>query len=647
MKSIFTFFLFTLSAISFGQTAAELEQQIETLLRNQHHYQGNGFANSFSSRVGGIAYLEGLKKFKQALDKTRHVRNFKNIGNLYISSEEKIEYYEDEKNQTLHLYFPASGPFESFIPLISKDSDNEPIYQKSLKEVREKLDRRLKQKFGPWYEFHKTGQKILCQHDWTASNSQDEVESAIKRAFAKKVKSVSHKKYDLDFKEMSRELTVEFESPPPLQVRIVTHFSKNAQHKDSYVIVENKAKGFHYKKDKLVSSRFNSDCHFRDGNIWEYNSRGLLSRRQWLDANGKVRRTVFVNRAIKSLLEIYVPCGYYRPFSELQYIANRMDRILVTILDTGVDYNHPDLAFKIPRPSLGSSNVIGVVLESEKKRLKKEYNNFWPIQRWLYQNGYEATINSVSDQIRKAGAIGWDYNDDDDQPYDYDDYILNILENFDHGTHVAGIASWGSDDIAILPIRYPPQKPKRFYDAIELAHKRGSRIVNISLSNDSRKHFESLEKAIQDHPDMLFVVSSGNHGQNLGERPTYPAAYDHPNMIVVASVDYHNKLSKFSNYSQTKVHVAAPGEHIYSLMPENSYGQMSGTSMSTPYVTRIAAKIKFINPSFTPKQIIAIIKNSVTPVDSLKDKVKYGGVVNEEKAIRMAKETRLVSDNVN
>ena len=641
MKSIFTFFLFTLSAISFGQTAAELEQQIETLLRNQHHYQGNGFANPLYSKVEESAYLEGLKKFKQALDKTRHVRNFKNIGNLFISSEEKIDSYYSETSQKLHFYFSASGPFESFIPLISKDSDNEPIYQKYLKEVREKLDKRLKQKFGHWYEFHKTGQKILCQHDWTTSNNQDEVGPAIKRAFAKKVKSVSHRKYDLDSKEMVRELTIEFESPPPLQVRIVTYFLKNAQHKDSYVIVENKAKGFHYKKDKLVSSHFAPSCHFWDGNIWEYNSRGLLSRRQWLDANGKVRRTVFVNRAIKPLFEIYGPCGYDRPLSELQYIANRMDRILVTILDTGVDYNHPDLAFKIPRPSLGSSNLVGIMLENEKKRLKKEYNNFGPIQRWSYQNWYEEKINSLNDQIRKAGAIGWDYNDDDDQPYDYDDFTLNIAENFDHGTHVAGIASLGSDDIAILPIRYPRMKLKRFYDAIKLAHKRGSRIVNISLSNDERKHFESLDRAIQDHPDMLFVVSSGNNGHNLNEIPTYPAAYDHPNMIVVASVDYHNELSKFSNYSQTKVDVAAPGKDIYSLEPENSYGQKSGTSMSAPYVTRIAAKIKFINPSFTPKQIIAIIKNSVTPVDSLKDKVKYGGVVDEEKAIRMAKETRL------
>ena len=122
-------------------------------------------------------------------------------------------------------------------------------------------------------------------------------------------------------------------------------------------------------------------------------------------------------------------------------------------------------------------------------------------------------------------------------------------------------------------------------------------------------------------------------------RPIIPAEYEHPNMLVVASVDENNDLSYFSNYSKTKVDVAAPGEDIDSPTPENTRGKNSGTSMAAPYVTRVAAKVKFINPELTPRQVISIIRDSVTPVDDLQFKVKYGGVVNEEKALEIAKGT--------
>ena len=101
---------------------------------------------------------------------------------------------------------------------------------------------------------------------------------------------------------------------------------------------------------------------------------------------------------------------------------------------------------------------------------------------------------------------------------------------------------------------------------------------------------------MENYPDMLFVVAAGNYGENLASEPVYPASFDHQNMLVVTSVNENNELSSYGNYSPTMVDIAAPGEDIYSTTPEGGYRESSGTSMATPSVSRVAAKIKFINP---------------------------------------------------
>ena len=112
---------------------------------------------------------------------------------------------------------------------------------------------------------------------------------------------------------------------------------------------------------------------------------------------------------------------------------------------------------------------------------------------------------------------------------------------------------------------------------------------------------------------------------------------DDLNILTVTAVDRNNKLLDISNYSKTKVDIAALGEEVPSIRNGNILITGTGTSYATPLVTRVAAEIKFIDPSFTPEDIIAIIKNSGTPVESLKDKVKCACVLNAEKAIELAK----------
>jgi subtilisin family serine protease len=132
---------------------------------------------------------------------------------------------------------------------------------------------------------------------------------------------------------------------------------------------------------------------------------------------------------------------------------------------------------------------------------------------------------------------------------------------------------------------------------------------------------------------MLFVVAAGNESQNIDQSPVYPASFNQENILVVASVNSHQTLSKFSNYGINSVDIATPGEFVYSTEPERQYSYRSGTSMATPYVSRVISKLLAIKPSLTPKQIKYILKSTTKKAKQLKSKIKYGGVIDHDKAI--------------
>ena len=571
---------------SLSQNPRELMQTLR-----EHGYGRRSFNDGFVRNVPEPAFQEGVRKFKTALDKTRHVRDFSSVRRIYISRRETIHKSNTFNDGTFSLYFPAYEPAEAYIGLLSSAPEREPDFQRYAQQKRIKVDQNLEPQFGRWFALHKMGEQVLCHHlKGKEYPDTARVRQIAEELLGEQVQEVEFEHHNLTYEDGERK-TLQIQIDSPLMSEIVVETITDEEGEEEYFYI----RLYGSEGENLISSSYNFACNLKNARTWKYrehdNGRKLLWKRQWFDTNGEVSRTVYANRGEQTLEDIYQSNQYERPFSELEFISQRTDRVLVTILDSGVDYNHLDLAFKIWRTPEGR-------------------------------------------------MIGRDYQDFDGLPYDYEERTHNTLEIFDHGTHVAGIATRGSDDIAILPIRYPRRKKENFfYDAIAFAHEQGSRIVNISLGNKEARWWHSLNRAIRNHPDMLFVVGAGNDGLNLDEEPFYPAGLDHPNMIVVASVDEKANLSYFSNYGQNKVDVAALGERTLSLNPENSRGKRKGTSMATPYVTRIAAKASFINPALGPQQIIDLIGASVTKVPALADKVKYCGVANEERALELARET--------
>lgn len=197
----------------------------------------------------------------------------------------------------------------------------------------------------------------------------------------------------------------------------------------------------------------------------------------------------------------------------------------------------------------------------------------------------------------------------------------------------------------ILPIEYfSDSNPGRVnlsntVKSIWYAVDHAAKIINYSGGGPEFSEPELLALKYAKAHGVLVVAAAGNDHQDtdVPKNRYYPAAYGLSNMIVVASTDIKNELLQSSNWGLKSVNVAAPGENIYSTLPGGKFGYVSGTSQATAFVTGIATLILAENPKLTPKQVITAICESVDPIDELQSKTQCGGRVNAYAAVVRAK----------
>ena len=251
--------------------------------------------------------------------------------------------------------------------------------------------------------------------------------------------------------------------------------------------------------------------------------------------------------------------------------------VVVAVIDTGIDYNHPDL----------SANA--------------------------FRNIPDCNANGVDDDGngRVDDCFGIDTINGDSDPFD----------DNRHGSHVAGIiGAVGNNEAGVVGVNWSVSVMAcKFLDAsgfgttagaiacLEYVRTMKERGVNIVATNNSWGGVgfsQALFDAIQRHQQagILFIAAAGNGNPFTGvgldndQSPFYPCVFALSNIICVAATTRHDERASFSNFGRHTVHLGAPGTEIVSTTPGGTYQTLSGTSMATPHVAGTAALLKAADP---------------------------------------------------
>ncbi len=273
--------------------------------------------------------------------------------------------------------------------------------------------------------------------------------------------------------------------------------------------------------------------------------------------------------------------------------------VVVAIVDTGIDYTHEDLS-----------------------------GNIWTNNGEIANNGIDDDGNGYVDDI-----YGWNFYNNSNKVYigSEDDHGTHgagtVIAKADNGKGIAGIVQ--SDNIKVMSVKAlggqnGSGSTASVIQAIQYAEANGASICNLSLgtSNNDNALYQTIANS-----NMLFVVAAGNDSQNTDQRASYPASYDLENIITVGNLNYDGTLHDSSNYGEKTVDIAAPGSYILSTTTNNGYSYMTGTSMSTPFISGAAALVYSHYEDITLADVKEILLSSARELEELNGACETGGML--------------------
>lgn len=297
---------------------------------------------------------------------------------------------------------------------------------------------------------------------------------------------------------------------------------------------------------------------------------------------------------------------------------------VVGLLDTGVDFTHPDLVDNIWQNLAEDADGDGRVLEFIDGRWRLDPDDLDDI---------DADSNGYVDDL-----IGWDFVNNDNNPFD----------DNGHGTHVAGIiGARGNNGIGISGVAWEARiMPLKTFGrngsgslsdilrALAYAREMGADLTNNSWGGRRYSRFlqQSIERARAE--GQIVVAAAGNGGYFNPYSPYYPASYNLENIISVCASTELDEIAGFSSFGSRNVDLAAPGRRIYSTLPGGEYGTKSGTSMACGFVSGALLLLKAQYPAADMEELIANILLNVDHAPDLLGKSKSGGRLNLLKSLQ-------------
>ena len=287
---------------------------------------------------------------------------------------------------------------------------------------------------------------------------------------------------------------------------------------------------------------------------------------------------------------------------------------VVTVVDTGIDYNHPDLAANVwsaPFQFTVNVNGVNVTCAAGTHGFNAITNSCDPMDDNNHGTHVSGTIGAVANNPAVGGQSAVGVN-----------WTASIM-----GAKFLSATGSGSTSNAIKAIEF----------AIQAKQVPGLEANVRVLSNSwggggfSQTLLDEIKRA--NASDMLFVAAAGNAGTNTDIAPSYPAGYDAPNIVAVAATDNDDALAGFSNYGVASVDLAAPGVNILSTTRNSGYAFFSGTSMATPHVSGAAALV-LSACTLTTAQLKDALLLHVELVGGLVTRVATSGRLDVNAAIR-------------
>src|SRR5215218_10240845 len=282
--------------------------------------------------------------------------------------------------------------------------------------------------------------------------------------------------------------------------------------------------------------------------------------------------------------------------------------LVVAVIDTGVDFSHPDLAGRRwvnPGESGGGKETNGIDDDG---------------------NGFVDDVN------------GADFLNNDGNPFD----------DHGHGTHVAGTIAASvnnqgvvgvAPNVKIMALKF--LTGGSISDAIEAITYAKSKGAKISNNSWGCYCFSQALKDSIDASNSLFVAAAGNDDNDNDTNPFYPASYTSNNILSVAAVDSQGNRASFSNFGANSVDISAPGVGILSSVPGNAYAFFNGTSMASPHAAGAAALAASDDPALLSDPVA--LKNHVMdtgkPVPAMAGITVTGDMVDAQAAVGGGGET--------